>query len=232
MDPTTTDAAETANAQSAQSSSTQAAAQADKPTEKLYSKDELTRIVQREVGKINAEVAPLREKLTVLEQEKQAAEEAKLSAAQRAELERKREKDAYEAKIAALDAQAKKERETRQQLMRSHAASSVVSRFAARLFNPEIAQDVERLVAERVVVETGSDGVERAALVMGAPGDTEPLSEAAVQKFADAHLTRFFKAQGGSGSQHGGTANGRTVARQIANPTDRMAEALAQRARR
>jgi hypothetical protein len=231
MDTTTTGAAETANAQSVQPSTAQAEKPAEKPAEKLYSKDELTKIVQREVGKITAEVAPLREKLTVLEQEKQAAEEAKLSAAQRAELERKREKDAYEAKIADLDARAKKERETRQQLMRSHAASSVVSRFAARLFNPEIAQDVERLVAERVVVEVGSDGAERVALVMGAPGDTEPLSDAAVQKFADAHLTRFFKAQGGSGGQHGGSTNGRTVARQIVNPTDRMAEALAQRGR-
>lgn len=228
MDTNTPDAADTANAHADKP----AGNNTEKPAEKLYSKDELTRIVQREVGKITAEVAPLREKLTVLEQEKQAAEEAKLSAAQRAELESKRKTDAYEAKIAALDEAAKKERNARQQLMRSHAAANVVSRFATRLFNPEIAQDVERLVAERVVIETGPDGAERLALVMGAPGDTEPLSDAVVQKFADTHLARFFKAQGGSGAQHGTGAGARAGARQIANPTDRMAAALATKNRR
>ena len=222
MDQQTTDAAASANDTSSIASATTDAPKAAP----AYTKDDLTRIVSREVGAVSAKLKAAEERLAALDEAQRVAEEAKLSAVQRQELERKREREGYEAKLSALTDTAKRERESRQSIMRQHAASGVVAKVAQRLFNPEIAPHVERLVADRVVVETADDGTERLALQMGAPGDTEPFNDATVQKFADAHLTPFFKAQGGSGAQHGTGTSGRLAATAISDPTSRIAAGL------
>ena len=57
----------------------------------VYTKEELTRIVAREVAKASSGRSELEQRLAAIEEERRVAEEAKLSATQRAELERKRE---------------------------------------------------------------------------------------------------------------------------------------------
>lgn len=227
MDNNNTDAAASASQDTSSASTTT-------PEAPVYTKADLTRITTREVGKVRDELRAAQERLAAYEREKseaeeqrRTAEEAKMSAVQRLEAERKRERDAYEAKLSTLAAEAQKAHERRHSLMRQHAASGIVSRIAARLFNPDLAPDVERIVADRVVVEADGDGTERLALTLGSPGDTEPLTDQSVQKLIDTHVSRYFRAAGGSGATHGTGANGRQSAVNITDPTARIAAGLA-----
>jgi hypothetical protein len=172
---------------------------------KAYTKDEHTAAIKREVGKVLAEKAALEQRLAAIEEEKRLTEEAKLSATQRADLERKREREATEAKIAALTQQATTERTKRHEVLRQGRAASLASTLAAQLANAGLLPHVERTIAERLVVEADEHGNERVVIQMGAPGDNEPL-ESGFPKFRDANLTAFLKVAGGSGGQHGAGA--------------------------
>ena len=190
-----------------------------------HTKEDLTRIVTREVAKEREQRVALEQRLAAIEEEKRLAEEAKLSATQRADLERKREREATEAKIATLTQQATTERAKRHEVLRQGRAASLASTMAAQLANAGLLPHVERSIAERLIVETDEHGVERVVIQMGAPGDNEPL-ESGFPKFRDAHLTAFLKVAGGSGGQHGaGAAGGRATFAGL-NPTDKIAVGL------
>lgn len=170
-----------------------------------HTKEDLTRIVSREVAKEREQRVALEQRLAAIEEEKRVAEEAKLSATQRADLERKREREATEAKIATLTQQAANERARRHAVLREGRAASLASTLAAQIANPGLVPHVERAIAERLVVEADEHGNERVVIQMGAPGDNEPL-ESGFPKFRDANLTAFLKVAGGSGGQHGAGA--------------------------
>lgn len=188
-----------------------------KPEEKLLPQSQVNDIVAREIKRAEAkfsaqlaELETLRKSHADLAAEKQAAEEAKLSATQRAELERKREREGYERRIAELDGNAKSERQRRHALLIESAAAQRVAGVAPRLFNPQLAGVVTREVASRLRVEDDGQGNERVVAVMGAEGDREPL-ETAWSKIEAEHLAPFFKAAGGAGAAHGGGAGNGTA---------------------
>lgn len=191
----------------------------------VYTKDDLTRIVAREVAKVTAGRSELEQRLAAIEEEKRAAEEAKLSATQRAELERKREREAAAAQIATLTAQAAGERTKRHEVLRAGKAASLASTIAAQVANPGLLPHVERSIAERLVVEVGADGNERVVIRLGADGDNEPL-ESGFPKFRDEHLMAFLKVATGSGAQHGAGAAGGRAAFAGLSITDKIAAGL------
>ena len=179
------------------------------PPEKTLTQTEVNAILARERSslerKFNERIAalePQARRAAELEEAARAAEEAKLSATQRAELERKREREGYEAKIKDLDARAQTETQRRHGLMVQHAAASRLGTLAARLFNPEIAEELEGIASSAMRVEV-VDGREVVTIRLGTEGDTEPL-ETGWQKFVDGKLSKFFKAAGGAGAAHGG----------------------------
>jgi hypothetical protein len=192
-----------------------------KPAAAVYTKDDLTRIVAREVAKASAGRSELEQRLTAIEEEKRAAEEAKLSMAQRADLERKREREAAAAQIAALTARADGERAKRHDVLRAGRAASLASTIASQVANPGLLPHVERAITERLVVEVDEDGTERVVMRMGANGDNEPL-ESGFTKFRDEHLTPFLKVATGSGAQHGSGASGGRASIAHLSPTDKM----------
>jgi hypothetical protein len=192
-----------------------------KPAAAVYTKDDLTRIVAREVAKASAGRSELEQRLTAIEEEKRATEEAKLSMAQRADLERKREREAAAAQIAALTARADGERAKRHDVLRAGRAASLASTIASQVANPGLLPHVERAITERLVVEVDEDGTERVVMRMGANGDNEPL-ESGFTKFRDEHLTPFLKVATGSGAQHGSGASGGRASIAHLSPTDKM----------
>ena len=194
------------------------------PPEKTLTQSEVNAILARETAKIErrfkeqlAALEPQARRAAELEEAARAAEEAKLSATQRAELERKRERDGYEAKIKDLDARAQTETQRRHGLMVQHAAASRLGTLAARLFNPEIAEELEGIASSAMRVEV-VDGREVVTIRLGTEGDTEPL-ETGWQKFVDGKLSKFFKAAGGAGAAHGG-GGGRGGASEFATLQD------------
>lgn len=194
------------------------------PPEKTLTQSEVNAILARETAKIErrfkeqlAALEPQAKRAAELEEAARAAEEAKLSATQRAELERKREREGYEAKIKDLDARAQTETQRRHGLMVQHAAASRLGTLAARLFNPEIAEELEGIASSAMRVEV-VDGREVVTIRLGTEGDTEPL-ETGWQKFVDGKLSKFFKAAGGAGAAHGG-GGGRGGASEFATLQD------------
>lgn len=194
------------------------------PPEKTLTQREVNAILARERSnlerKFNERIAalePQAKRAAELEEAARAAEEAKLSATQRAELERKREREGYEAKIKDLDARAQTETQRRHGLMVQHAAASRLGTLAARLFNPEIAEELEGIASSAMRVEV-VDGREVVTIRLGTEGDTEPL-ETGWQKFVDGKLSKFFKAAGGAGAAHGG-GGGRGGASEFATLQD------------
>ncbi len=194
------------------------------PPEKTLTQSEVNAILARETAKIErrfkeqiAALEPQARRAAELEEAARAAEEAKLSATQRAELERKREREGYEAKIKDLDARAQTETQRRHGLMVQHAAASRLGTLAARLFNPEIAEELEGIASSAMRVEV-VDGREVVTIRLGTEGDTEPL-ETGWQKFVDGKLSKFFKAAGGAGAAHGG-GGGRGGASEFATLQD------------
>ena len=194
------------------------------PPEKTLTQSEVNAILARERSKLErahaeriAALEPQAKRAAELEEAARAAEEAKLSATQRAELERKREREGYEAKIKDLDARAQTETQRRHGLMVQHAAASRLGTLAARLFNPEIAEELEGIASSAMRVEV-VDGREVVTIRLGTEGDTEPL-ETGWQKFVDGKLSKFFKAAGGAGAAHGG-GGGRGGASEFATLQD------------
>jgi len=183
-----------------------------KVAEKMLPQSEVNAILAREKRKLEDRLtaaANIEKELETLREERRQAEEAKLSAAQRAELERKRRDEAYEKRIADLDTTAKREREQRHALLRSQAAASSVASFAAKLLNDKLAPVAQREIASRLVVEPQADGTEKLMVRMSdAAADLEPV-ETGLAKLIDAEIAPvYFRAQGGAGSQHGGGAGG------------------------
>lgn len=186
--------------------------EAAKVAEKMLPQSEVNAILAREKRKLEDRLtaaASIEKELEALREERRQAEEAKLSATQRAELERKRERETYEKKIADLDTTAKREREQRHALLRSQAAASSVASFAAKLLNDKLAPVAQREIASRLVVEPQADGTEKLMVRMSdAAADLEPV-ETGLAKLIDAEIAPvYFRAQGGAGSQHGGGAGG------------------------
>ena len=96
----------------------------EQPPEKTLTQTEVNAILARERSslerKFNERIAalePQAKRAAELEEAARAAEEAKLSATQRAELERKREREGYEKRIGELDTLSKTEREKRHALL-------------------------------------------------------------------------------------------------------------------
>ncbi len=204
--------------------------EAAKKAEKTFTQAELDSIVQKRLRDLKPAIEErdaLAAKLAEYEAKQREAEEAKLSATQRAELERKREREAYEKKIADLDTSAKREREQRHALLRSQAAASSVASFAAKLLNDKLAPVAQREIASRLVVEPQADGTERLMVRMSdAAADLEPV-ETGLAKLIDAEIAPvYFRAQGGAGSQHGGGAGNGASAWRHLSPADKIAAGL------
>lgn len=207
--------------------------EAAKKAEKTFTQAELDSIVQKRLRDLKPAVEErdaLAAKLAEYEAKQREAEEAKLSATQRAELERKRERESWEKKLADLDSTAKREREQRHALLRSQRAASAVATFASKLLNDRLAPVVETQLASRLVVETQADGSERLMVRMSdAPADLEPV-ETALPKLIDSEIAPvFFKAQGGAGSQHGTGASNGTASWKNLSPDDKIAAGLGAR---
>ena len=196
----------------------------------MLPQSEVNAILAREKRKLEERLtaaANVEKELEALREERRQAEEAKLSATQRAELERKRERETYEKKIAELDTTAKRERDQRHALLRSQAAASAVAGFAAKLLNDKLAPVAQREIASRLVVEPQADGSERLMVRMSdAAADLEPV-ETALPKLIDAEIAPvYFRAQGGAGSQHGGGAGNGGSAWKNLSPSDKIAVGL------
>lgn len=223
MDQTTTDQPGNAGDTAANPDSNGSAGAGAKPAPVYtHTKDDVTRITQREVAKVLAEKAELAQRLAAIEEEKRAAEEAKLSAAQRADLERKREREKLEAERETWKATAEKERALRHDTLRGGRASSLAASIAAQLANPGLLPHVEAIIAQRLVVEQ-TDAGERVVIRLGSEGDNEPL-ESGFAKFRDEHLAPFFKVATGSGAHHGagGAGTGNRAALLAMSPEERI----------
>lgn len=182
--------------------------------EKLYTKAEHTATIQRETAKERAarlEVERQRDELAakLLEYEAKAreAEDAKLTATQRQELERKREREKLEAERETWKATAEKERALRHGALTTEAATRLVSSLASRLSHADLAKDAARDLRAHVVVQTDAAGNE-AVVWQHAPGDTVPLEEGFKAYEASGALARFYRVATGSGAQHGSGATG------------------------
>ena len=217
--------------QQGQGQQEQGAAAKDEP---MLSQSKVNEIVARETAKIErrfkeqlAALEPQARRAAELEEAARAAEEAKLSATQRAELERKREREGYEKRIGELDALSKTEREKRHALLIQAEASARMSAVAPKLFNPSLVKAATREVTDRLRVEVDGEGNEHVVAVMGSEQDREPLATA-WEKIERDHLAPFFKAAGGAGAAHGGggSAGGRASWAGL-NATDKIAAGLA-----
>ena len=217
MDQTSTDAAASATPDTS----------TDKPAERTYTKDELTKIVQREVGKVAEKLSLTESQLATLAEEKRAAEEAKLSASDRVAKEREREKAAYEKKLADLEARATAERSKRHDALRKQHAASFVAKHAQSLLSPDMAPILEGVVLSRLLVETDAEGNEILSATMGAAGDSEPFTTAE-SKLVESLLAPFLKGQGGSGASHG-KGSGKAAALAITDPQERILAGLTRR---
>ena len=200
-------------------------------SEKTLTQSEVNAILARETAKIErrfkeqlAALEPQARRAAELEEAARAAEEAKLSATQRAELERKREREGFEKRIAELDVSARTEREKRHALLIRAEASTRMNAVASKLFNPALATAAMREVTDRLRVEVDAEGNEHVVAVMGSEQDREPLTTA-WEKIERDHLSPFFKAAGGAGAAHGG-GGGRGAGSQYATLQDLVTDRL------
>lgn len=218
-DPNTTD---TTNA-AGDNATAKVETKADAP---VYTKAQLTEKIAREVARAAQERDALAAKLAEYEAERQKAEEAKLSAAQRAELEQKREREKTAAEIAALKNAAAAERTKRHEVLRAGRAASLASTFAASLWTPDLLPHVENAIASRLVIADDGKGGEVVMVQMGAPGDNEPI-ETALPKLREEPLFKsFLRINGGSGAQHGAAGAKGPDRWASLSPTDRIKAGL------
>ena len=201
------------------------------PAEKTLPQSEVNRIVAREVAKARAgyealtkEHQDLASRVAEYEQRAKEAEESKLTAAQRAELTMKREREKLEGERDAARKAAEGERARRHQFMKAHAAASHVGRIASKLFNAEVAPDLEAIVSNALAVEDDGQGGERLMIRLGTdPADVEALTAETFGRFADARLARYFATATGSGHPAGRGANGKgPVVPTNASPQDKI----------
>ncbi len=211
----------------------QQAPEASPAPEKTLTQSEVNAILARETRKLRATFEPavaeaesLKARLAEIEADRARAEEAKLSATQRADLERKREREAFEKRIGELDTLSKTERQKRHALLIRAEASGRMNAVASKLFNPALATAAMREVTDRLRVEVDEQGNEHVVAVMGSEQDREPLTTA-WEKIERDHLAPFFKAAGGAGAAHGGggSAGGRSAFAGM-SPTEKIAASL------
>lgn len=220
----------TTNDTAANAGGDNAAAQVAKPADApVYTKAQLTEKIAREVARVAQERDAHAAKLAEYEAEKEQERVAKLSATQRAEEERKRAEKATAEKIAALESRATQERAKRHETMRSHRAASVASTLVPHLWTPALAPEVERVIAERLVVVDDGKGGETVLVRMGAEGDNEPIETALPKLREDPRIASYFKINGGSGAQHGGGGSGARFDPMSGDPTDMIAQGLRSR---
>lgn len=209
MDPLTTNTDPTASGASTDPSSS-----ATPPAAKLYTKEEHTATIQRETAKeraartaVEQQLADASAKLAEYETKAREAEEAKLNASQRAELERKREREALTAERETWKATAEKERSLRHGALTTEASTRLIASTAGQFWNTDLARDAARDVREHVVVQPDAQGND-VVVWQHAPGDTVPLEEGFKAFVAAGSLTRFQRVEGGSGARHGSGAAG------------------------
>lgn len=205
----------------------------EQPAEKTLTQSEVNAILARETRKLRATFEPavaeaesLKARLAEIEAERARAEEEKLTAQQRQDRKIAAERDGYQKQLADLSARAQDELKRRHGLMVQHAAASRIGSVATRLFNPEIAPEIESLVSSAMAVEA-IDGREVVTIRVG--DDVEPV-ETGWQRFVDTKLNKFFKAAGGAGAAHGG-GGGTSGPKSWGHlsPSDRIAAGLASR---
>lgn len=179
--------------------------------EKTLTQSEVNAIVAREVRKARATLEPvaqeaesLKARLAEIEAERARTEEEKLTAQQRQERKLAAEREAFQKQIAELTTRAQTETQRRHGLMVQHAAASRLGAVSSKLFNPEIAPEIETLVSSAMAVEI-VEGREVVTIRVG--DDVEPI-ETGWQRFVDTKLSKFFKAAGGAGAAHGGGGSG------------------------
>ncbi len=208
----------------------QQAPEASPAPEKTLTQSEVNAILARETRKLRATFEPavaeaesLKARLAEIEADRARAEEEKLTAQQRQDRKIAAERDGYQKQIADLSARAQDELKRRHGLMVQHAAASRIGSVATRLFNPEIAPEIESLVSSAMAVEA-VDGREVVTIRVGE--DVEPI-ETGWQRFVDTKLNKFFKAAGGAGAAHGGggSAGGRSAFAGM-SPTEKIAASL------
>lgn len=147
--------------------------------------------------------------LAELRAEKQKAEEAKLSAADREKRERERRDEAIAKERAELTARADRAERRRIEEKRSVLATRKAATLAGRLSSPELAEDVAEKIAHRIVVRDDGKGGDAVFFRMSdAEDDLEPFEEGFKKWEAAGSLTRFMRVEGGSGARHGGGAGG------------------------
>lgn len=202
------------------------------PAPSTYSKEDLTRITAREVAKERAAAAnyqrerdELAARLTELEAKAHEAEESKLSATQRAENERKREREKLEAERETWKSTATRERSLRHDALTSEAATRMVSSLATRFSHADLARDAARDIRSHLVVQADADGAE-SVMWQHAPGDTVPVGEGFKAFEAAGSLARFYRVEGGSGAQHGAGAAGVRATFAGLSPNDKIAAGL------
>lgn len=200
-------------------------------SEKTLTQSEVNAIIAREVRKARASLEPvaqeaesLKARLAEIEAERARTEEEKLTAQQRQERKLTAEREGYQKQIAELTTRAQTETQRRHGLMVQHAAASRLGAVSSKLFNPEIADELEGIVSGAMRVEV-VDGREVVMIRVG--DDVEPI-ETGWQRFVDAKLSKFFKAVGGAGAVHGGGGSGGGRASWVGlTATDKIAAGLA-----
>lgn len=184
------------------------------PAEKSIPQTEVSRLMARTEGKYKEQMAAmarereeLSQRLAALEAERQQEAESRMNATQRAELQQKRDREAWEKKVSDLSAQATRERAARHQLLVKHAAASKVASIAPKLFNASLTPHLESIVSSALVVVDDGQGGESVHIRTGsAPGETEPLTPEAWAEYESSQLSGFYRAEGGAGARHGGGA--------------------------
>ncbi len=210
MDPLTTNTDPTASGASTDPSSNGTTP----PAPKLYTKEEHTATIQRETAKeraaraaVEQQLADREAKLAEYEAKAREAEEAKLNATQRAELERRREREKLEAERETWKATAEKERTLRHGALTTEASTRLIAATAAQFWSADLARDAARDVREHVVVQPDAQDNDVVAW-QHAPGDVVPLEEGFKAFVAAGSLARFMRVEGGSGARHGSGAGG------------------------
>lgn len=175
---------------------------------RTFTQEDLNRIVGERAGKTQRELQEARQQLEELtkraaawEEEKRAAEEAKLGEVERFKKTAEREQARLNKELEAASGTAKATRERLHKTLVSHEAASRTAPLAAKLFNPELARDVAAKASGAMSVEVDGRGNERVVIVVD--GEPEPLTEEAWGRYVDKHLKGYLVTPGGAGTPAG-----------------------------
>lgn len=190
----------------------------DASAEKILPQSKVNEIVAKEKAavarsyeeKLKAYEATAQE-LAELRAEKQKADDAKMSAADREKRERERRDEAIAKERAELTARAERAERRRVDEKRAVLATRKASLLAGKLSSPELAEDVAEKVAGRIVIRDDGKGGDAIFFRMSeSEEDLEPFEEGFKKWEAAGSLARFMRVEGGSGARHGSGAGGAT----------------------